>query len=54
MSGSLKTASEAAKYNFDLVAIQEVWWGNGGSELADNYTFIDGNAYRLLYTLGNH
>jgi len=32
-TGSLKTAaSESEKYNFDLVAVQEVKWDNGGSQ----------------------
>jgi hypothetical protein len=43
-SGSLKTAaSKLAKYNFNLVAVQEVKWDKGGSQPADNYTFFYGN-----------
>jgi hypothetical protein len=30
-AGSLKAASELAKRNFDLVAVQEVRWDKGGS-----------------------
>jgi len=46
MVGSLKTvATELAKYNSDLVAIQEVKLDNGGSEADDVYIFFhrDGN-----------
>jgi len=50
-TGSLKTAScELAKYNLDLVAVQEVRWNEGGSQTADNYTVFygNGNAYPYL------
>jgi hypothetical protein len=41
---SLKTiSSELAKYNLDLVAVQEVRWVEGGSQPADDYTFFYGN-----------
>jgi len=44
-AGSLKTAAgELAKYNSDLVVVQEVKWDEGGSQPADEYTFICGNA----------
>jgi hypothetical protein len=36
-------ASKLAKYNLDLVAVQEVRWDKGGSEPAGDYTFLCGN-----------
>jgi exonuclease III len=43
-AGSLKAvASELAKYNLDLVAVQEARWDMGGSQPADDYTFFYGN-----------
>jgi hypothetical protein len=43
-SGSLKTvSSELAKYKLDLVGVQEVRWGKGGTEPAGDYTFFYGN-----------
>jgi len=45
-SGFLKTvASELAKYNLDLVAVQEIRWVEGGSQPADHHTFfhVNGN-----------
>jgi hypothetical protein len=43
-SGSLKTVSgELAKYNLDLVGVQEVGWDKGGTEPASDYTFFYGN-----------
>jgi exonuclease III len=43
-AGSLKTVeSELAKYNFDLVGVQEVTWVRGGSESAEDYTLLFGN-----------
>jgi len=42
--GSLKiVASNLAKYNFSLVAVQDIKWDSGGSEPADIYTFYCGN-----------
>jgi hypothetical protein len=39
--GSLKTvASELAKYNLELVAVQKDRWVEGGSQPADNYKFF--------------
>jgi hypothetical protein len=39
-----KTVSrELAKYNSDLVAVREVRWEKGGTELADNNAFYCGN-----------
>jgi hypothetical protein len=35
--------SELAKYNLDLVAMQEVTVVEGSSQPADNYTFFYGN-----------
>jgi exonuclease III len=41
---SLRTVTtELAKYNLDLVAVQEVRWVKGGSQPADDYTFFYGN-----------
>jgi hypothetical protein len=43
-TGSLKMiAVELAKYNLDLVAVQEVRLDDSGSHPADNYTFVHGN-----------
>jgi hypothetical protein len=40
-TGSLKTvASELAKYNFTLMAAQEVRWVEDGSLPADDYMFL--------------
>jgi hypothetical protein len=48
-AGSLKTvASELAKFNLDLVAVQEVRWENGGSQPADDYFYENGNANHHL------
>jgi hypothetical protein len=48
-AGSLTTvASELAKYNLDLVEVQEVRWDKGCSKPADNYTFFYGNANHYL------
>jgi hypothetical protein len=45
-AGSLKTvASELAEYKLELVAVQDIRWGKGGSRLADEYT--------LFYGIGN-
>jgi exonuclease III len=42
-SGSLKTvAREIGKYKLDLVGVQEVRWDKGGTERAEDYTFIYG------------
>jgi hypothetical protein len=35
-------AEEISKYKLDLVGLQEVRWGRGGTELAGNYTFFYG------------
>jgi len=53
LRGSLKTAaSELAKYNLDLVAVQEVRWVEGGSQPGDYYTchYGNGNANHHLGT----
>jgi hypothetical protein len=50
-ASSLKTvASEFAKYNLDLLAVQQVRWDKGGSQPAGNFIFIyrNGIAYQLL------
>jgi hypothetical protein len=36
-------ASEFAKQNLDLVAVQEVRWDKGGSEPVNDYIFFCGN-----------
>jgi hypothetical protein len=42
-SGSLRTVSrELAKYKLHLVGVQ-VRWDKGGTEPADDYTFLHGN-----------
>jgi hypothetical protein len=53
-AGSLKTvASDVAKCNVDLVAVQEDRWVEGGSQAADDYTLLaygNVNANRHLGT----
>jgi exonuclease III len=40
-AGSLRAvAEEISKYKLDLVGIQEVRWGGGGTEPAADYTFF--------------
>ena len=42
-SGSLRTAArELAKYKLDLVGVQEVRWGKGGTVRAGAYIFVYG------------
>jgi exonuclease III len=42
-AGSLKTGSrKLARYNLDLVGVQEVRWEGGGTEPAGEYTFYYG------------
>jgi hypothetical protein len=49
-SGSLKTVSrELAKYKLDLVGVQEVKWGKGGIEPANDYTYFHRNG-KLIVT----
>jgi hypothetical protein len=51
--GSLKkVASELAKYNLDLLEVQEVRWVEGGCQTTDCYTFCygKGNANHHLGT----
>jgi exonuclease III len=39
-AGSLRAvAEEISKYKLDLVGVQEVRWGGGGTEHAGDYTF---------------
>jgi exonuclease III len=50
---SLTTAvREIAKYELDLVGVQEVRWDNDGTEAAGDYTFLygDGNENHELGT----
>jgi exonuclease III len=52
-AGSLRTvAEEISNYKLDLVGVQEVRWGGGGTEPADEYTFFcgNGNEYHELGT----
>jgi hypothetical protein len=43
MAGFLGTVAEAiSKYKLDLVGLQEVRWGEGGTEPAGEYTFFYG------------
>jgi hypothetical protein len=52
-AGSLRTVvEEISKYNLDLVVIQDVRWGGGGTEPAGEYTFFygRGNANHELGT----
>jgi hypothetical protein len=38
-AGSLRTvAEEVSKYKLDIVGVQEVRWGGGGTEPAGEYT----------------
>jgi hypothetical protein len=49
---SLKTvASELAKYNLDLITVQEVRWDEDGSQPTDDYTFFYGSG-NANYHLG--
>jgi hypothetical protein len=42
-AGSLRTlVEEISKYKLDLVGVQEVRWGSGGTEPAGKYTFFYG------------
>jgi len=50
-AGSLKTvASELAKYNLDLVAVQEVRWVEGSSRPAEDYTHLSVEMGVLIIT----
>jgi hypothetical protein len=51
-AGSLKTARELAKYNSDLVAVQEVIRIEGSSPPADDYIFFFMETGNLIITLG--
>jgi hypothetical protein len=43
-AGSLTAiAREIAKYELDLVGVQEVRWDKGGAEPAGDFTFFNGN-----------
>jgi exonuclease III len=49
-AGSLRVvAEEISKYKLDLVGLQEVRWGGGGTETAGEYTFFLG--YRLHHSI---
>jgi hypothetical protein len=42
-AGSLRTvAEEVSKYELDLLGVQEVRWGGGGTEPAGKYTYFYG------------
>jgi hypothetical protein len=52
-AGSMKiAASELAKYNLDLVAVQEVRWVEGNGQSREGYTFlcVNENANHHLLT----
>jgi hypothetical protein len=55
---SMKTESENEQSEINLVGVQKVRWDKGGTALADNCTFLYGNAnHHLEKTLcahGNH
>jgi exonuclease III len=38
----MTVVEETSKYKLDLVAVQEVRWGTGGTEPAGKYTFFYG------------
>jgi hypothetical protein len=38
--GTWNVRSELAKYDLDLVAVQEVRWVEGGNQSADDYTYF--------------
>jgi exonuclease III len=43
-ASSLRTVvEEVSKYKLDLLGVQEVRWGGGGTEPAGEYTFFCGN-----------
>jgi exonuclease III len=48
-AGSLMTvARELARYNLDLVGVQEVRWEGGGTEPAREYTFSMEREMRIM------
>jgi hypothetical protein len=52
-AGSLREVAEGiSKYKLDIVGVEEVRWGGGGTELADEYTFfyVKGNENHELGT----
>jgi exonuclease III len=50
-ASSLRTVGEEiSKYKLDLVGVQEVRWGGGGTEPACEYTFFYGNLKRTSFS----
>jgi hypothetical protein len=48
-SGSLKIVSiELSKYKLDLVVVQEARWDKGGTESAENFTFVHSGAISVV------
>jgi hypothetical protein len=41
----MRVAKEISKYKLDLVGVQEVRWGRGGTKPAGEYTFFYGRGY---------
>jgi hypothetical protein len=47
-AGSLKRVlEEISKYELDLVGVQELRWGGGGTEPAGKYTFFNGKGNQI-------
>jgi exonuclease III len=48
-AGSLRTVAEdVSKYKLDLLGVQEIRWGGGGTEPADEYTFSTERGMRIM------
>jgi hypothetical protein len=48
-AGSLKTVpSDLAKRNLNLVAVQDVRWGNGSSQPTEDCTFFHGTGMLII------
>jgi hypothetical protein len=48
-AGSLRAvAEEISKYKLDLVGVQEVRWGKGGTETTGDYTFFCGKGNKIM------
>jgi hypothetical protein len=44
----MAVAKEVSKCKLDLVGVQEVRWGRGGTEQAGQYTFFYGKGMRIM------